>query len=143
MLRVHSLSLPVVAMLLLAACGGEDTNIALCPELGVDDVLPTPVLDPTATWDVTYTATATSGATVTSLQYRDVSGTLQTVANPSLPFTYSMTARPAGTRVALAATATAPPGTVTLEIVAVSGPPNAQERMRRASSCGNQGVDAL
>jgi hypothetical protein len=125
----------LLAATLLASCG-SDTSIALCPNLGVDDVLPAPVLSTTGVWDVTYTATMTPGATVTSLQYRDSAGVLQTSASPSLPFTYVMTSKLPGTKVTLTAVGTAPPGLVTLEVVAVSGPTNARDTQRWGSSCG-------
>ncbi len=136
MTRLLRIGLPVVLALLVGACGGSDSTTSACPALGVDEVLAAPILNPSGTWDVTYTATVTGAPSVTQLQYRDTSGALQTVNNPTFPFTYTMSGKPAGTRVTLAATASAPPGTVSLEVVALSGPPNAQERYRWASSCG-------
>jgi hypothetical protein len=135
MKRLGTYASALLAATLLASCG-SDSSSSSCPNLGVDEVLPAPLLSQTGVWDVTYTATRTTGATVTSLQYRDSSGILQTSASPSFPFTYTMTSKPPGTRVTLTAVGTAPPGLVSLEVVAVSGPPNARETQRWGSSCG-------
>jgi len=120
----------------VSACGSSDVIDVNCPGLGVDSVLPAPVVSPTGTWDVTYTATSTGGASVTALQWRDETGTLVPVTPPPPTRTKVMTSLPAGTRVTMAAVATAPSGTVSLEVVAVSGPVGAQETIRQSASCG-------
>jgi hypothetical protein len=86
---------------------------------------------------VTYTVSATGGAPVNSFQYRDATGILVTVANPVLPWSYSMISKAAGTRVTLSVSAIAPPGTVTADITAETGTASSRETRNWTDTCGD------
>lgn len=123
--------------MLLSSCGGSsDTVVVDCPGLALDFVLPAPLASPTGTWEVTYTATSTGGASMTSLQWRDETGALVSVTPPPPTRTKVMAAMPAGTRVSIQAVATATSGSVSVGWVAVSGSPGSLETRQGQSSCG-------
>lgn len=121
---------------LASACGSSETIDVNCPGLGVDSVLPAPTGTPAGTWSVTYTANSTGGASMTALQWRDETGALVSTPPPPPTRTKVMTSMPAATRVTMAGVATAPLGTVSLEVLAVSEVPGAQETIRLGASCG-------
>ncbi len=135
--RPATLLFAALAVAALPACNPPvESHADLCPNLLIEEALPTPAASPTGTWDVTYTVTQTDGAGVASIGYRDASGAVVTVTGPTVPFEYAMTARPPGTVVLLLADATAPTGMVTLRIAAVSRTGGATENWERTTSCG-------
>jgi hypothetical protein len=133
---VALLAATIAASALLACNPPIASHDDLCPTLLIEEALPAPQASPTGTWDVTYTVTQTDGAGVASVGYRDAAGALVTVTGPSIPFQYAMTARPPGTTVLLFADATAPMGSVTLRIDAVSRAGGVVENWERTNTCG-------
>jgi hypothetical protein len=125
-----------LATLLVASCGTSNTT-SYCPDLFTDTVLPEPTFFPGQNWDVTYTVSTTGGAPVNSIQYRDASGILVTVNNPVLPWSYSMVNKAPGTRITLVASAVAPPGTVTVDVLAVINAAGGGESRHWNDSCGD------
>lgn len=125
-------SLPCMFLVatMLAACGGSDSGgpapTTPCTNLLIDTRLSPVPLVKIDSWNVTYGVAATPGATVSSIQYRDATGALQTVNSPALPFSYPMTALPMGTQVTLSAVATAPGSKVgiVIEMVGISSSGN-------------------
>lgn len=111
-----------LATLLVTSCSSSSSS-NWCPDLATDTVLDEPSVIPLVPWEVVYSVTAVRGASVSSLQYRNVAGTMVTVNNPTLPWTVTLTGVPAGTRVTLTVVAAAPPGWVSADVdaYAVSG----------------------
>ena len=136
MKRLATFAAVSLAALLVASCGTSN-NSSFCPDLATDAVLPAPIFTPGGLWDVTYTVAATGGATIGSIQYRDTAGVLITVNSPALPWVYTMTGKPAGTRVTVSASASAPPGWVTVDVDAVTGPSGARETQSWGDACGD------
>jgi uncharacterized lipoprotein YajG len=98
-----------LATLLVASCGTSNTT-SYCPDLATDTVLPQPAFVPGGLWNV---------------------------ANPVLPWSYSMIGKAAGTRVKLSVSATAPPGTVTADITAETGTAGTLETRNWTDTCGD------
>ncbi|MEI7704760.1 MAG: hypothetical protein WCK73_09185 [Deltaproteobacteria bacterium] len=112
-----------LAAVLLSACGGTDTPEpvpVLCTNLSIDTVIPAIPLVSVTGWNVTYAVTATTGASVTSIQYRDSMGALTYTASPTLPFSYAMSAMPTGTPVTLVVVGTAKGSKIETAVTAVA-----------------------
>lgn len=125
-----------LATLLVTSCGTSSTT-SYCPDLATDATLPEPVFFPGQNWNVTYSVASTGGAPVSSLVYRDATGILVTVNNPVLPWSYSMVDKAPGTRVTLIAAAVAPPGTVTVDVLATIEVAGGTETRHWSDSCGD------
>lgn len=138
MRRLATFAVVALAALLVTSCGTSSTT-SYCPDLSTDTLLPEPLVTG-GLWDVTYTVGATGGAPVTSIQYRNAAGTLVTVTNPALPWTFGATEMrqlAPGTRVTLSASAIAPPGTVSVSVLAVSNTTGGHEERHWNDSCGD------
>lgn len=125
-----------LATLLVTSCGTSSTSSS-CPDLSTDVLLPQPVLFPGENWNVTYTVSATGGAPVSSLQYRNALGALVTVANPVLPWTLTLLQAAPGTHVTLSASAAAPPGTVFVDVLAQIVVAGGNETRHWSDACGD------
>ncbi len=104
---------PVVAMLLMLALSGCDSNDALSDSAGGDRFTPS-----APSYSVKYTVTSHGDGEVASITYRDPEGTLQTVENPTLPWSASYVMH-SGDQVSLSVVGTATTGAVYLSLSAI------------------------
>lgn len=125
-----------LATLFVTSCGTSNTT-SYCPDLFTDTYLPEPAFFPGQNWNVTYTVLATGGAPVSSIQYRNSLGALVTVTNPALPWTMTLLQLAPGTRITLVASAVAPPGTVTVDVLAEIVVTGGTETRHWNDSCGD------
>lgn len=113
--------LPLLVVLLLPACDAADTD---GPEpMACTLSIPAtalPSLFSTEPFQVTYRAARTGEATLASLTYLDADGTPQTVANPALPWTTTLTVAAEGS-VALSGQGTVTDGSLTITVEADNG----------------------
>ncbi len=104
---------PVVAMLLMLALSACDSNDALSDSSDGDRFTPS-----APSYSVKYTVTSQGDGEVASITYRDPEGTLQTVENPTLPWSASYVMH-SGDQVSLSVVGTATTGALYLSLSAI------------------------